>query len=312
MKRINGQYLDPVERQFKARGKHFTLEIVPARICIGKDRNGHKKYKDFFPGAREEFVEDALRKIAWEKGGILLDGRIGITFTFRELQKELKSHGHTYNIAQIKQSILICRSCELRLKKHTGSGQTTIEEGIFPFIGLHEREEWKHKKGNSHCYVQFNLWVNQALKQKNFRPTNYKLNMSIKNGVARWLAKKMSHNFTQSGTLNRHQQEYKILLSTIIAGAGIPSNIKIKDCLREVFKAINELKEKFVISKCNEERIKAGRRLIDVKFILTGGYKLTKDMKKFNTIMNSSATFTKGKKSYLHSLNHGMPIKIRK
>ncbi|MGI8545365.1 MAG: hypothetical protein ACR2MD_18060 [Aridibacter sp.] len=83
--RIQGKFLEPIEREFNCRGQSYQVRIAPARI---KDADGISR--DYFPGKREELVEDALRKIATAGQGIFLDDEAGVTFTLYQLQQELK------------------------------------------------------------------------------------------------------------------------------------------------------------------------------------------------------------------------------
>src|SRR6201995_1344860 len=56
--RENGKFLEPRELVFQHRGSAYTLTVAPARL---KDSDG--VFRDYFPGATEELVEEALRKL---------------------------------------------------------------------------------------------------------------------------------------------------------------------------------------------------------------------------------------------------------
>jgi hypothetical protein len=53
--RINGKFLEPLEREFECRAVRYRLKIDPAKIS---DRDGVTR--DYCPLKREELVEDAL------------------------------------------------------------------------------------------------------------------------------------------------------------------------------------------------------------------------------------------------------------
>ncbi len=93
VKRIEGEFLRTIKREFECRGRHYQLTLMPARI-----ENGANGSKEYFPAQREELVEDALRKLMTERQGMMLDGEAAIVFTLYQLQKELSEKGHTFSL----------------------------------------------------------------------------------------------------------------------------------------------------------------------------------------------------------------------
>ena len=88
--RVNGQFLEPQELSFHYRGGKYTLTVSPARL---KDADG--VFRDYFPGATEELVEECLRKRAIEKQSGYFDRpnhRSGVLFSLGELRRELVAH----------------------------------------------------------------------------------------------------------------------------------------------------------------------------------------------------------------------------
>ncbi len=66
-KRINGKFLEQLEREFECRSVRYKVKIDPAKIS---DRDGVTR--DYYPSKREKLVEDALRKFACEGQGLFL------------------------------------------------------------------------------------------------------------------------------------------------------------------------------------------------------------------------------------------------
>ena len=90
--RKDGIYLPRLERDFQHRGETYKVTIRPARLA-GRDGMD----KEYYPGPREELVEEALRKLACERlNGVYLDDQAGVQFTIYELHKELRSRGHGF------------------------------------------------------------------------------------------------------------------------------------------------------------------------------------------------------------------------
>ncbi len=141
--------MEPIEREFDCRGQNYRVRIAPARI---KDSDGVSR--NYFPGKREELVEDALRKIATAGHGIFLDNEAGVTFTLYQLQQGLKRTGHSYSITQIKEALMVCVGTNLQLTD-TG-GQDVLASSIFDTIGLQTRENWEGKSEKTRAFVRFN------------------------------------------------------------------------------------------------------------------------------------------------------------
>ena len=47
-------------------------------------------------------------------GGIaMIDGKVGVLFTFYQLRNELKKNKHEFKLSEIKEAILVCRGAQL-------------------------------------------------------------------------------------------------------------------------------------------------------------------------------------------------------
>jgi len=264
--RIGGRFLNILSREFEFRSKSFAVKITPARI---EDKRGIEK--DYYPGKREELVEDALRKMACDGKGLFLDDQAAVVFSLHQLQKELKAMRHTYSIKQIKDAILVCQKSNLSLE--SDGGNTIVSFQIFETVGLRTRKDWKEKGNKTKCFVRFNTLVTRSIKIRTYRQLNYKECMTYKKNLARWLHKRMSHLYTQAAWNN----SYSIMLTTIIRDSGIKRYEKLKDNLYEVRKSFDEMIQKNVLSVVKEEKRFFGRKIIDVKFTLKPGYSFIRD-----------------------------------
>ena len=86
-------FLDVMELSFNYRGRPLTAVIYPARI---KDKDGQRL--SYYPSAREELIEHALRKIAAEQHTGFFHQpsyRSGARFSLHQLRKELEQQGGT-------------------------------------------------------------------------------------------------------------------------------------------------------------------------------------------------------------------------
>ncbi|MGI8640367.1 MAG: hypothetical protein ACR2MG_10535 [Pyrinomonadaceae bacterium] len=260
VERIQEKFLEPIEREFECRGQNYRVRLAPARI---KDSDGVSR--DYFPGKREELVEDALRKIATAGQGIFLDNEAAVTFTLYQLQQELKRTGHTYSITQIKEALMVCVGTNLQLTD--GNGQDVLASSIFDTIGLQTREDWEGQGEKTRAFVRFNAMVTISIRNRTFRQFNYEISMGYQNVISRQLHKRMSHHFTQAN----FAQPFTILLSTVIRDFGLTAYEKLSHNLRDVEVALKEMVEKNVLFKYNLEKMideKRRNKIADVRLVL--------------------------------------------
>lgn len=247
--RINGEFLRSIERDFECRGKKYRVRINPARI---QSKDGITR--DHYPGQREEVVEDALRKLAVEGRGKFLDDSAGVVFTLYELQQELKRTGHSYSYDQIKETLFICAGSHIQLFSEDGSA--VLLSNIFETLGLATLEDWKTKGSDAKCFVRFNALVTRAIQQFDIRRFNYEKAWAYKSVIARQLHKRLSHHYTQASGNNN----YSIKLTTLIRDFGLTRYTELTKNLRDVKRALEEMKEKDVLDKYQIEPIVDAKR----------------------------------------------------
>lgn len=272
--RINGQFLEPIERDFVYRGREYSVRITPAVI---KDSDGVNRY--YYPSAREELVEDALRKMACEGKGIFLDDEAGVLFSLYELQRALKESGHTYSIVEIKEALLVCRLSNIEVRN--ADGTEVVISSLFETVGLKTWEDWKGTGQKTKAFVRFNLLVTRCIKEGTFRQLNYSKSMAFVSVIARQLFKRMSHHFTQASISTK----YEILLTTIIRDFGITRYTQLRDNLRQVQKALEEMKAKDAVMSYSIEHIfdvKRRNKLVDAKISIQTSFKFSSEMKLAN------------------------------
>ncbi len=272
-KRIEGKFLEPITREFVCKGTPYKVVLMPARI---QTETGD--YIDYFPGKREELVEDALRKIMSDIQGVFLDDAAGTTFTLYQLQTELKNRGHSYSYDQLKESLEILAKTDIELE--SADKETKIIFRAIETLGL------SGKDGETQTFVRFSPLVTQSIKKGTFRLINYEKVMSYKTTIARQLHKRMSHFYTQASLT----EKYHILLSTIIRDFGLTRYSQLRNNLMEVEKGIEELKEKNIIINCTIDKIfdiNPKTKLNDVKFTFQPHPFFVDEIKKANYKINT-------------------------
>ena len=272
--RINGKFLESLEREFECRGVKYKIEIAPAVI---KDRDGVKRY--YYPSTREELVEDALRRFATARQGVFLDDRASVTFSLYQLQQELKRNGHSYSKDQIKNALLICAKTSITVTNEDGTA--ILVSNLFETLGLQTREDWKKTGTKSKAFVRFNSLVSESIKSGSYRQLDYEKAMSYGSVIARQLHKRLSHHYIQASIT----QPYHILLSTLIRDFGIAEYERPSLNLHQVVKALGEMKAKDILLNFSVEKTidpNNRNKLVDAKFILTPHPFFANEIKKAN------------------------------
>lgn len=250
VQRVHGEFLRPIEREFICRGVPYKVAIMPARV---KGKDG--VYRDHFPSKREELLEDALRRLATRGQIALFDDRVGVKFSLNQLQEELAAHGHHYSITQIKEALLICGGTHLVIT--SADGGTLLTANLFENVGWTDKDHVKGAGKKTTAIVRFNMLVTERIQSRDYRLYNYETSMSYASIIARQLHKRMAHNHT-SATVTK---PFHISLTTLIRDFGLTAYADLRNNLRDVKSALEEMKEKNTILDYGiEPRRDASRR----------------------------------------------------
>lgn len=265
-------YLTTVTKHFQFKGKELLVKIKPARIT----ENG--KDIEYFPSAREELVEDALRKIATNPGNGFLDlGRSGVSFTLYELRKKLKKRGHTLSYQQVVQCLDILSGCKVEISPINEKALYKTSP-ITSLIAVTKTDLKKDPKSRWH--VDFSLLVTEGIKNGTYRQFNYGLNMGLKTHLCRWLHKRLSHNYVQASML----YPYTITYRGISRDSGMLECKKFNDNRRKLEEVFDELKDADILMVWVPEDIKKGKgkSIQDITYRLTPSHSFVSEQKKAN------------------------------
>ena len=264
-------FLPTAERNFMFRGKEVTVKIRPARITVDN------KDKEFYPAAREELVEDALRKMACQPGkGYLDSDRSGVMFTLYQLRNELKKAGHTLSFSQTVEALEILKRTNIELK--STDGKISYETSPLTTLIRVSKNDLKENP-DARWYADFSALVTEGIKLIKYRQYDYALNMSFKGQLTRYLHKRMCHNYAQASMLN----PYSITMQGIARDSGLLGCVRANDNLRKLEQSLTELQEREVISYYESEEIRGKRNALeDVRYTIYPHPKFVAQVKKAN------------------------------
>ena len=284
------EVLPVATRFFQYRHRDFRLEIHPARIRIKLYRKGKAPRivdREFYPGLREELVQDALIKLAVHQGCFL--GRPGspagvsVVFTLYALCKELRTSGHCYTPAEVRQAMEICRRTALVFK--AANGKVLMETSIFSAIGFNANGKPQR------CFVIFNPLITAAVSQGEWRLVSYRTSMRFKHCMARRLYKRLVLRYVQASP----DSVYGFWLSNLLKESGTATYRRFRCQVRDFELALDELvANHIVLPSWREEKFTAHdprnpRKIADIKYHLRATSTFQKEMIRSNFLRSRVA-----------------------
>jgi len=267
--------LPRLEKIFIYREGEYKIRVTPA--IIDSDDGQEKAY---YPSANEELVEDALRKIATEQEKGFFnkpDFKSGVVFSLHSLRIELKKRGHTRSYYEIVKSLNILSGSHIEIMLPEGKG--FAKTNYLPSLSAVSRQKL-NEDPEAKWVAHFHPLVTQSINTLSFRQYNYHQMMSHSTQLARWLHKKLSHNYTNAS----YTVPYQIWLSTIRRDSGLLEYKRPNDTVRKFEDALTELKDNTILLSFNREEEARGDRnkILDIKYSLSPHPEFVKDVKAAN------------------------------
>ncbi|SEQ44825.1 hypothetical protein SAMN05421693_13220 [Ectothiorhodospira magna] len=255
-------HLPKIERFFNHGGRAFSVKLRPARIT---DKSG--KELEYYPSAREELVEDALRKIATEPPHGFFEDHpdhtySGVCFSVYMLRQELAKRGHTLSFPQVVEALAILVDAGVEVLSSDGKClfKSTI---LTTLMGVSKTDLKSDPKAR--WYANFCPLVTEGIRTVSYRQYDYHTMMQHRSHLARWLHKRISHNFTQAN----HHNTYEVLFSTVKQDSGLLEYARERDGIRKLEEALQDLKDARILRDFTvQERRGPKNRLMDVLFQL--------------------------------------------
>ena len=257
----DGQYLKTIDRSFTYGGYLYRLTLNPARFR----RNG--KQVEEYPGEREQLVEEVIRRLAVTNRRLDLAGKdeVGVTFRVWDVRQELKRTKHVMAHVDVVEALQVLSKSIIEIYRvDAGPNGEKVEKlhqsPTFPQVRFADKGA-----EDTSIAVQFNWFVAEALKCLDFRQIDYETLMNMSGPIERWLFKKLTHDtLYNGGDLLIHE----VKASEIIDGCGLTICTRIRDTLRRIPAAVEQLKAHGVIDEYVATDIKDGRKKVDIAYKL--------------------------------------------
>lgn len=243
--RLEGGFLPIREISFHYRSKEYIAEIRPAQLQA-KDGNGKTTGESisYYPSAREELIEHALRKLAVEQNAGFFDKkdyRSGVAFTLHRLRKELIEQGHSMTYESLAEGLEILHYSYITVidADSDPNDPSLISQPYLPALAKVNRQG-RASAPESKWFVQFNGLVTDSINQITYRQFNYQRLMKCSTQLARWLISQLVLKYTAASIMNNFDMHY----STIKRDSGLLDSYgRERAAIAALDKAWQELKE---------------------------------------------------------------------
>ena len=265
--------------------KDMELRISVTAANIERVKGGTKQRVFVFPGAREEIIEDVLRKLATERRAKAYEATtgtnagtkfVGIAFTLYEIYEELKRVGKSYSYSEIREALHIMNRSILSIQSMDNS--IDLSAPFFPIMAIADRGN----KKETHSFVCFHPMVTDVILTLNFRRYNYAKALGFKRQYTRLTYKRLCHRWVQASP----GKPYTILLSTLISAMKDPYQNTYQD--KALFKDVmDDLVNEDVLERYEMIPKKEGKKIVDWRFELYASNTFAKQVAANNKVANA-------------------------
>ena len=230
----------PTYGDVKSQEYNCTVTIKPAQI---KDSDG--KYRHYFPSTDEELVEEVLRYIFIEQqhgthSAVALESLV--KYTLYMVDKELRKRNKTRSFAEIKRSIDILADTKYDVMSEGLPDSYQFKGSILADVITRSRDQ-HFSDPKTLSVARFPILFSRSINNVEYRFISFDTLLDLKNPVARFLHRRMSHEFTNADMM----RPYKIDFVTIQRDSARLDSPRPTRNYKKVEEAWQELAEKNII-----------------------------------------------------------------
>ena len=268
-----GGYLPIRKISFQYRGIPLTAVIRPARLEL-RDEQGRPTGRtvEYYPSAREELIEHALRRLATEKAVGFFDKtkpRSGLYFTLYRLRQELAARDHAMTHRDLAEGLDILSLGGLDIETESDDDALGVRKfGRASFIvnlaGV--KREDLNRNPEAQWYVEFHPFVTASIDKITYRQFNYHRWMQCRGQLGRWLISQLVLKYVQAAQAISFVMKY----STIKRDSGLLDGYKLpRQAVAALDEAWEELKGLGVLASYTKDEERGARaKLEDVSYKL--------------------------------------------
>lgn len=258
--------------EYTYQGRPCKVRIQPALI---EQKDGRDKA--FFPSVTEEIVEEALKKILTDQQFGMHDPdkvESWVKFTLSMIYRELKARGRERNRQQIKHAIAVLSGCIITLYQ---DGKDVYKGPILSDLITVNRDEYLADADSYHA-ARLPIFVSHSINRLRYRQFNYSRLMELNEQLSRWLYKRLVHRYRHASLMDT----YHFMFSDVKQSSGLLQQTRDIDNRRKMISALDELQNNGVLLSFDATELKEGRKVVDVKYTVTGAPDFIREQKAAN------------------------------
>ncbi|WP_205800380.1 replication protein [Methylomonas sp. Kb3] len=277
--RLPGGSLPISTVDFKYRGNEFRIQIRPARLVdpvTGVE-------SEYYPSAREELVEHALRKMAVDDGFYDVEEfRSGCRFTLHQLRVHLQDQGHALRYDELIEALDILSLSTIDIQGETEDSNISYTRMTYLSLlaRVSRKEPTQFNTQESRWLVQFHPLITNGISNLTYRQFNYRRLMKCRSQLSRWLISQLVLKYTQASLANSFIMRY----STIKRDSSLLEGYKReRDAVTALENSWDEIKQLGVLTSYTklEERGKRSK-IEDVVYTIFPSPEFTAEQKASN------------------------------
>ena len=291
--RLPGGYLPIRKVAFHYRGIPLTAVVRPARIEV-RDEAGNPTEEtiEYYPSAREELIEHALRRLAAAPPAGFYDQpdrRSGLIFTLHRLRQELASQGHAMTYRDLAEGMDVLSLGAIDLETSDPADPLGVRHfarsTYFPkLIGV-KRDDLE-KNPEAKWYVEFHPFVTDSIdKVRNQTVPDDIHGMHVAQGILTATGGMML-KYTAAAITNSFEMRF----STIKRDSGLLEGYKQqRQAIAALDDAWTEIKELGVLYACKKVEQRGSRgKLEDASYTLFPSREFAAEQKAANRRQNDA------------------------
>jgi len=213
--RLSGGFLPITTINFKYRGHELSAHIRPARIEL-RNKEGTRSTEtiEYYPSAREELIEHALRRIAVEQQSGFYDKsdfRSGCRFSLHQLRSHLASQGHSLRYDELTEGLDILSLSSIEIEGNGDHGEVTYTRMNYLSLLARVRRKDLDADPDAKWLVQFHPLITDSIQNITYRQFNYKRLMNCRTQLGRWLISQLVLKYTQAALTNSFEMRYSTI-----------------------------------------------------------------------------------------------------
>jgi len=213
--RLPGGFLPISTIEFKYRTHDMRVHIRPARLDVrGSDGKPTGETIEYYPSAREELIEHALRKIAIDQESGFFDNselRSGCRFTLYQLRTHLAAQGHTLRYDELIEGLDILSLSSIEIEGAGDHVEITYTRMSYLSLLARVRRKDLISDPDAKWLIQFHPLITDSIQRITYRQFNYKRLMNCRTQLARWLISQLVLKYTQASLVNSFEMRYQTI-----------------------------------------------------------------------------------------------------